>query len=296
MRLTILCFLALSLTALAQPVKVACTNADLYALAREIGGNLVDVSLLVPSAMNPHAMPLRPSMVQKIREARLLMTIGLDHEPWLFDALTSSGNGRVQQGGPGYIDASAGIERLQIPVGSVDRSRGDLHIFGNTHYWLHPKNVRAMAVHVTTALSNELPAKREEIRSRARAFLTDLDRRIAGWKTKLAPVRGAKVASYHLTWPYLEEFAGFQVVGTLEIRPGIEPSPAHLAKLRDTMRQSGAKWIVMEPWYNRGRAEGLAKDAGAKVLVIQPSTPEGKRFGEHFDTIVDQLARSVGSK
>lgn len=294
--LSILLVLAcLAHPASAEKISVACSSSDLFAITKQIGGELVDASLMVPAGMEPHAMPLRPSLIQKIRQARLLVTIGLDHEPWMFDATTSAGNGRVQQGGPGYVDCSPGIERLQIPTGAVDRSRGDLHIFGNTHYWLNPRNARVISVHITQALSRELPERREEIRNRARQFLTELDAKTAEWRKKLARVSGVKVVSYHLTWPYLEQFAGFEVVGTLEIRPGIEPSPAHLARLKQQMQQQGVKWIIMEPYYNRGRAEGLARDAGAQVLAIQPSTPEGQTFIQHLDSIVDKLASSLWS-
>ncbi|MBI4864560.1 MAG: zinc ABC transporter substrate-binding protein [Candidatus Riflebacteria bacterium] len=279
---------------LGQPIKVAATNSDLAAITREIGKELVDVSLLLPPTVDPHSMPLRPSLIQKIREARLLITIGLDHEPWLPDAISSSGNARVNPGGPGYVDCSRGVSLAQIPTGPVDRSRGDLHIFGNTHYWLDPANVKIMAVHVTQALSGEIPGKREEIRSRARSFLTGLERRIGEWKTRLGPIAGKKVIAYHLTFPYLEAFTGIQVVDTIEMRPGIEPSPAHLAKLRDRMKQEKIRWIIMEPWYNKQRAVALASDVGAEVVVIRPSTPEGKTIGEHLDSLVAVLVKSMG--
>lgn len=288
--------LALAAPIAAAPIKVVGTNTDLAALAQEIGGDLVEVSSLVPSQMEPHAMPMRPSLLQKVREARLLITIGLDHEPWLFDVLTSAGNGRVTQGGAGYVDVSGGIKLAQIPVGMVDRSRGDLHIFGNTHYWLDPRNGKIMAVHILQALQRELPEKTEELRGRCRALLADLDRRIAGWQQRLAPFRGTKVISYHLTWPYLEAFAGFTVVGTLEIKPGIEPSPAHLARLRELAKQEKVRHVVMEPYYNRQRAGALASDIGATVTVIPPSTPEGKRYADHIDAIVGLLEAAFRAK
>jgi zinc/manganese transport system substrate-binding protein len=295
-RITIALVLALSAgIAFAQPIKVACTNSDLAAITREIGGDLVDVSSLVPSQMEPHAMPMRPSLIQKVREARLLVTIGLDHEPWLFDVVTSAGNGRTVQGGAGYVEVSGGIQLTQVPSGTVDRSRGDLHIFGNTHYWLDPRNGKIIAVHILQALTRELPAHREKLRDRARALLTDLDKRMVGWKRQLAPYAGIRTVSYHLTWPYLEQFAGFQVAGTLEIKPGIEPSPAHLARLRETIKQEKVRHIIMEPYYNRQRAASLAADTGAKVVVIPPSTPEGKRYAEHMDHVVQLLATAFQS-
>lgn len=288
-KIFVLVILALATCAHAQAIKVATTNSDLAALTREIGGDAVDVSSLVPSQMEPHAMPMRPSLIQKVREARLLITIGLDHEPWLFDVVTSAGNGRVTQGGTGYVDVSGGIQLAQVPTGTVDRSRGDLHIFGNTHYWLDPRNGKIMAVHILQALTRELPAKREVLRDRCRALLANLDQKIASWQSRLAPFRGTKVISYHLTWPYLEQFAGFVVVGTLEIKPGIEPSPAHLGRLRDIAKQEKVANIIMEPYYNRQRASALAADIGAKVTMVPPSTPEGKTYAEHIDAIVGLL-------
>jgi zinc/manganese transport system substrate-binding protein len=293
---TLIAFVLFAAPVVAAPIKVVGTNSDLAALAREIGGDLVDASSLVPSEMQPHAMPMRPSLLQKVREARLLFTIGLDHEPWLFDAVTSAGNGRVTQGGAGYVDVSGGIKLAQIPTGVVDRSRGDLHIFGNTHYWLDPRNGKIMAVHILQALQKELPGKTEELRGRCRKLLTDLDSRIIGWQKRLAPFRGTKVIAYHLTWPYLEQFAGFVVVGTLEIKPGIEPSPAHLERLREIARQEKVKHVVMEPFYNRQRAGALASDIGATVTLVPPSTPEGKRYADHIDAIVGQIEQAFRSK
>lgn len=283
----------------AAPLKVAATNGDLASLVKEIGGDLVTVDQLVPSTMEPHSMPLRPSMIQKVRDAALLVTIGLDHEPWLFDLVTSSGNGRVQQGGAGYVDVSSGIALLQVPVGAADRSRGDLHIFGNTHYWLDPRNARIMAVHITHALCRERPQATAQIRERTTSFLKDLDGRIARWKAALAPHGGRKAMSYHLTWAYLEAFCGFQIVGTLEIKPGIEPSPAHLTRLRETARGEGVKNVFFEPYFNRGRAQALADDIGAVLTPLPVTTPEGMRYADHMDRVValvvEAFAKSAGS-
>jgi zinc/manganese transport system substrate-binding protein len=285
----VLLMLALSIGPAAAAIKVAATNSDLAALTREIGGELIEVSSLVPAQMEPHAMPMRPSLIQKVREARLLITIGLDHEPWLFDVVTSAGNGRTVQGGAGYVDVSRGIQLLQVPGGAVDRSRGDLHIFGNTHYWLDPRNGKIIAVNILQALQKELPEHREALRGRCRALLADIDRRLPEWKKRLSPYQATPVVSYHLTWAYLEAFAGFQVVGTIEIKPGIEPSPAHLARLRDLMRREKVGHIIMEPYYNRQRAGALASDTGARLTVIPPSTPDGKKYVDHIDAVVGQL-------
>lgn len=275
--------------AAAPTIRAAVTNSDLAAVTTEIGGPAVEVTLLVPSQMNPHSMPLRPSMVQKVRESDLLITIGLDHEPWLQDLTTASGNGAVQTGGPGHVDCSAGIQLLRVPTGPVDRRSGDLHIFGNTHYWLDPANMRVAAVHILKALCKKQPGQTEALRDRARKFLTELDAKIVDWKRRMAPFRGTKIVTYHESWPYLESFAGFDVIGTVEMRPGIEPSPAHLAKLGESMRQAGVKLLLMAPCYNRRQAESAAKASGAKVVSLVPSTAEGKRYSEHMEMLVSRL-------
>ncbi|MBI4870314.1 MAG: zinc ABC transporter substrate-binding protein [Candidatus Riflebacteria bacterium] len=291
-KLTVTLFLAVCLGApavAAPPLRAAVTNSDLAAVTTELGGPAVEVTCLVPSRMNPHAMPLRPSMVQKVREADLLITIGLDHEPWLQDLTTASGNGSVQTGGPGYVDCSAGVRILRVPTGPVDRRAGDLHIFGNTHYWLDPANIRIAAVHILKALCKKRPDQTDALRDRARKFLTDLDAKMVDWKRRLAPFHGVKLVTYHESWPYLEAFAGFQVLGTVEMRPGIEPSPAHLAKLAQAMRQAGVKLLLMAPCYNRRQAESAAKASGAKVVSLEPSTAEGKRYSEHMEMLISRL-------
>ena len=294
MRNILILAIALALPAglLAQP-NVVTTNADLFALATLIGGSDIALANILPAGQEPHSMPLRPSVIQKIRQAQWLITIGLDHEPWLPDAISSSGNLRVAPGGPGYVDCSRGVKLVQVPTGTVDRSRGDLHVFGNTHYWLDPENIKVMSVHVTQALSEAVPAKKEEFRTRERKFLADLAAHEAKWRAEIAPLVGTKVVSYHASFPYLAQFVGFGIVGTIEVKPGIEPTPSHLTELIDLIKKEHIRTIVMEPWYNRSRAESVASQSGAKVIMIQPSTPEGTSILEHFDTIMKKLADSL---
>jgi zinc/manganese transport system substrate-binding protein len=280
--------------ALGQPIKVATTNSDLYAITRELGGSLVQVENLLPSTQEPHSMPLRPSLISKVRDCRVLITIGLDHEPWLLDAINAAGNPRVAVGSPGYVDCSRGVRLLQVPVGQIDRSRGDLHVFGNTHYWLDPANIRIMSVHVMKALQAELPAQAQNIRARETAFLANLDAHIAQWRAKLARLRGTKIVTYHLSFPYLAEFGRFDIVGTVEVKPGIEPTAAHLAQLREIMKRDKVKFIVMEPWYNQNRARSLAADVGARVIVVYPSTPEGQTVAQHLGHVIDTLLSGMG--
>lgn len=287
-------FLALALpagSALAA-IRVVCTNADIYAIAREIATSDFEISLLVPPDLNPHAVPMRPSMIQKIRQAEVLMTIGLDHEPWLMDALTSSGNSAVMpsNSGSGYVDCSRGIELLQVPTsGSISRAGGDIHVFGNTHYWLDPKNGRIMAFHIQKALAARFPEKESEIKDKARAFLKDLDARTARWKQQMAPYRGTKVASYHLTWAYLENFLGLQLIGTVEPKPGIPPTPAHVAGLKETMKRDKVKVLMVETYYNMDTANSVASEAGGQAVVLSPSTREGEKYADHIERLISQL-------
>lgn len=294
-KLMILCsILVLHGVAAALP-RIVTTNADLFALVTRLGEKDVEVVNILPAGQEPHSMPLRPSVIQKIRQAQWLITIGLDHEPWLPDAINSSGNQRVAPGAAGYVDCSRGVRLAQIPTGQVDRSRGDLHVFGNTHYWLDPENVKIISVHITNALSAAVPQKREEIRNRARKFLGELAQHEQKWRQETAALRGAKVVTYHASFPYLSQFVGFDIVGTIELKPGIEPTPSHLGSLIDMMKAQHIKVILMEPWYNRTRAGAVANQTGAKVVSIQPSTPEGTGILEHIDSIMKLLAESLHS-
>jgi len=294
MRLSLFLALALALpvVAVAQP-RFVTTSSDLYSIAKLIGGSEIQLENILPSGQEPHSLPLRPSVIQKIKQAQWLVTIGLDHEPWLPDAISSSGNQRVAPGAPGYVDCSRGVTLVDVPSGGVDRSRGDLHVFGNTHYWLDPENIKLMSVTVTKALSDAVPAKRDEFRNRERAFLKDLAAREAKWRQALAPLSGTKVISYHASFPYLAQFAGFSIEDTVEVKPGIEPTPSHLTQLIDEMKRDHVKIIVMEPWYNRGRAEGVASQAGAKVVVIQAQTPENVNILDNYDGIVKSLVDGI---
>ena len=292
--LTLALALAMPALALAQP-RFVTTSSDLFALTKLIGGSDVAVENILPSGQEPHSLPLRPSVIQKIKTAQWLVTIGLDHEPWLPDAVSSSGNQRVAPGAPGYVDCSRGVTLLQVPSGSVDRSRGDLHIFGNTHYWLDPENVKIMSVHITQALSDAVPTKRDEFRNRERLFLKDLATRQARWRQELAPLAGTKVVSYHASFPYLAQFAGFDIEDTIEVKPGIEPTPSHLTQLIDEMKRDHVKLIVMEPWYNKQRAEGVASQTGAKVVTIPAQTPEGMNVLDNVDSIVKKLVEAAHS-
>ena len=276
----------------AAPIKIAITNADIYALAREIATEEFELSLLCPSTLDPHNLPMRPSIIQKVREADLLFTIGLDHEPWLFDITTASGNAKTMGGidRSSFVDCSKGVELLQIPSsGSVSRADGDIHVFGNTHYWLNPKYGKVIAFHVTKALSQALPAKSDVIKDRARAVLRDLDRRIEDWKKRMAPFRGSKIVTYHMTWVYLEDFFGLERMGNVEPKPGIPTSPSHLARLRTTMTDGGVQLLLMAPYYNRSVASSVARDVGAELLALSPSVPEGSTYGDHFESLVAAL-------
>jgi zinc/manganese transport system substrate-binding protein len=188
------------------------------------------------------------------------------------------------------VDCSRGIDLLQVPTsGSISRAAGDIHVFGNTHYWLHPKNGRIMAFHIQKALAARLPEKENEIKDKARALLKDLDARTAQWKQRMAPYRGTKVASYHLTWAYLEDFLGLQLIGTVEPKPGIPPTPAHVAGLKEKMKREKVKVLMVETYYNQDTANGVAADAGGQAVVLAPSTPEGETYADHLESLFAKL-------
>lgn len=286
-------FLGLPGGATAGPLTVVATNSDIGAIAKEIGGTDTRVEVLVPPAMDPHNLPLKPSVIQRIQEADVLLTVGLDHEPWLQDALTAAGNRSVLPGGKGYVDCSPGVPLLEVPSGPVDRSRGDLHIFGNTHYWLNPNNAKIIAIHITHGLSERMPEQKEEIRNRARSFLRSLDQKIQDWKRRLSRHEGTPIVTYHRTWPYMADFGGFRIVDTVEMLVGVEPSPKHIARLTERMKREGIRAIVMAPYFNKSQAQSIASRADATVHVIAPSTPEGQTYTQHMERVVSSFERAL---
>jgi zinc/manganese transport system substrate-binding protein len=282
-----------SRTAAADKIHVVATTTDLKALTEAVGGDLVEVDALARGNQNPHDLEVRPSLMVKVRRADLLVINGLELDQWAEVVVQGANNPNVMPGAPGRVDASEGILVLEVPTTRVDRSMGDVHPLGNPHYTIDPGMAPQVTANILAGLARLQPRSRPVFEKNRSEFLGRLDQAMSRWTTTLAPFKGAKVVQYHPDFVYLFTRFGLVKAGAVEDRPGIPPTPAHLARLLQDMRQEKIRLVVVEPWNDVKLAERLAGDAGARVRVLAPSVgavKEAKGYLETLDYNVRALA------
>jgi zinc/manganese transport system substrate-binding protein len=258
--------------ALAAPPKVIATTEDLASLAREVGGDKITVESMARGYQDPHFVEPKPSFIIKLHSADLLIVIGRELEiGWLPPLLTQSRNAKIQPGNPGYLDGSTGVRILEIPTGQITRAMGDVHPSGNPHYWLDPDNGRIIAKSIAGVLARIAPADRVYFEQR----YADFDRRLAEaqkrWSAAMAPYKGTKVVTYHRSWPNFTERFGLDVIGYVEPKPGIPPSPSHTIELIAEMKRQQVKVMLVEPYFDLRTPDSIARAVGGKVVVLTPS-------------------------
>lgn len=265
-------------------VKVVATTEDLAALVREVGGDRVQVEALARGYQDPHFVEPKPSFILKLYAADLLVVVGRELElGWLPPLITQSRNSRIQVGGPGYLDASVNVRILEIPTGQVTRAMGDVHPMGNPHYWLDPGNGLIVAQSIQTKLSELSPKDATYFAGRYGDFERRITDAIGRWRTTMAPFKGRKVVTYHRSWPNFADAFGLDVIGYVEPKPGIPPSPAHTLELMQEMKRQGVTLILVEPYFDLQTPNAVARETGAKVLVLMPSVGGTKEIGTYFD-------------
>ena len=272
---------------LPQPaIRVVTTSSDLKSLAEAVGGARVSVETLASPEQDPHAIELKPAQLARVREAELLVRIGLDHEPWLAK-LRPGEKTRI-------VDASKSVRLLQTetPRLRVER-KAHVHAFGNTHYWLDPQNAAPITAAIAEALSALRPADRAAFDANRHAFLKKVDDRMRGWDGSLQPYRGARVVVMHDSWAYFAERFGLQIVAAVEPTPGVPPSPAELGALFARMREAGVRVLIAEPHSNPALVAQVAGRTGARVVRLRPS---GEDYLALFDDNVAKLAAALGGK
>jgi len=267
----------------ADKLNVVTTTEDLASLAQEIGGEKVSVVALAKGYQDPHFVDPKPSFILSLSRADLLIAVGRELEiGWLPPLLTSSRNATIQPGAKGYLDASLNVRILEIPTGQITRAMGDVHPFGNPHYWLEPGNGRLVAQAIQAKLGELAPADRAYFAQR----YADFDKRLAAgekrWDALLAPYKGAKLVTYHRSWPNFMERFGLQVIGYVEPKPGIPPSPSHTLELIDEMKRQGVKLIVVEPYFDLKTPKSVASQVGGSVLVMAPSVNGVKQATDYI--------------
>ncbi|MSR20810.1 MAG: zinc ABC transporter substrate-binding protein [Gemmatimonadetes bacterium] len=282
--------------AIAAPVagqlRVVATTPDLGALAKEIGGDRVDITALAKPTEDPHFVDARPSLIVTLNRADMLIEGGAELEiGWLPALLQGVRNTKIAAGAPGRVSAASGVAMLDVPA-SLDRSRGDVHALGNPHFMLDPVNVRLIAAEIANHLAQVDAASAEQYRSNLQRFNERLDAKLTEWQAQLAPFRGAKIVTYHRDFVYLAARFNLEVATTLEERPGIAPSPAHVAQVISTMREQNARVILVQPYQNRRTAETVARQTDAVVLDM-PQQPGVAQNTDSYFTLMDYLVHTL---
>jgi len=295
--LVALATLAMARAAGAQVLKVVTTTSDLGSLAENVGGDKVKVVALAKGYQDPHFVDPKPSFILEVSRADLLIVIGRELEiGWLPPLVNNSRNAKVQPGGSGYLDASANVKILEIPTGQITRAMGDVHPSGNPHYWLEPDNGRRIAQAIRDKLSELAPASKAYFAQR----YTDFDKRLSDaqkrWEAAMAPYKGTKIVTYHRSWPNFMEHFGLDVIGYVEPKPGVPPSPTHTLELIAEMKRQGSKVIVVEPYFDLKTAQSIATQLDGKVLVLAPSAGGVKEAADYlglFEYNINLLASTL---
>ena len=278
-------------------LNVVTSTEDLASIAREIGGDHVNVTALARGYQDPHFVEPKPSFILAVNRADLYIAVGRELEiGWLPPLLTSSRNAKIQPGAQGYLDASLNVRILEIPTGQITRAMGDVHPLGNPHYWLDPGNGRRIALAVRDKLGEIAPADRAYFAQR----YSDFDMRLAAaekrWDAVMLPYKGTKLVSYHRSWPNFMERFGLEVMGYVEPKPGIPPTPSHTLELIEDMKGQSVKLIVVEPYFSLKTPQAVASQVGGKVLVLAPSVggvKEATDYVQLFDYDVNLLAGAL---
>jgi zinc/manganese transport system substrate-binding protein len=293
---TLAATLLLPSAAEAKKLKVITTLTDLASLTQEVGGDKVDVEALAKGYQDPHFVEPKPSFLLKLRNTDLLVLVGLELEiGWLPPLITQSGNGKIQPGGQGYLDASQFAQILEIPQGNVTRAEGDVHPMGNPHYWLDPDNGRRIAKGIAAKLSALDPGDQAYFQQREQDFekrLADADKK---WTAQMAPYRGRKVVTYHRSWPNFAKHFNLDVIGYIEPRPGIPPTPSHTIELVNQMKREGVKIELIEPYFDLKTPNSIASMVNGKVVVMMPSVggkPEITDYFKLFDYDIALLTKA----
>jgi zinc/manganese transport system substrate-binding protein len=275
-------------------LKVVTTISDLACIAEAVGGNDVEVSLLCPGHRDPHFLPAKPSLAHKMSKADLLCYNGLELEiGWLPLLLNKARNPRIKPGAKGDMDCSAVLENiLDVPGGNIDRAMGDIHALGNPHYTLNPNNAVLIA-HEMAFRMGQLDAKnRDAYQSRANTFADEVATRLPGWLKQLENAHTKSVIIYHSHWNYFAHWQNLNVVGEIENRPGITPSPRHVHDIIEKGRNLDEVIIIAAQWDHQEVAEKVAARTGAALAVL-PGYSGAQEGTENYFDFIDRLCSKV---
>jgi zinc/manganese transport system substrate-binding protein len=278
---------------------VVTTTEDLAAITREVGGDRIDVEAIARGYQDPHFVEAKPSFILKLQRANLLIVVGRELEiGWLPPLIQQSRNAKIQVGAENYLDASARVKILDIPTGEITRAMGDVHPLGNPHYWLDPENGRIMAKAILAALVRLQPVDRAYFEQREADFERRVREAEKRWDAMMAPYKGLKAVTYHRSLPNFAGRFGLNIIGYVEPRPGIPPTPGHTLALINEMTRQNVKLVLVEPYFDLKTPNAIGRSTGAKVLVMPPSVGGVKEITDYvklFDYNINLLVSAIKS-
>ena len=264
-------------------LNVIATTEDLAAIAREVGGDHITVDSIAKGYQDPHFVEAKPSFILKLQKADILILVGRDLEiGWLPPLIQQSRNSKVQVGADGYLDASLQVRILEIPQGQITRAEGDVHPLGNPHYWLDPENGKIIAREIFDKLAKFRPNDRAYFEQRLNDFVNRVSEAEKRWVDMMAPYKGVKVVTYHRSFPNFAERFGLNIVGYVEPKPGIPPTPQHTLDLINQMKKENVKLVLVEPYFDLKTPNAIGRDTGAEVMVMLPSVGGTKEVTDYF--------------
>jgi zinc/manganese transport system substrate-binding protein len=277
-KLLVILFLVLTATIDFAQIKVVTSLSVIYDLVNQIGKDKVKADYICRGDQDPHDVEVMPSYMLKLRNADLFIEIGLGLEMWAPQLIDGSRNNKIK-----IIDLSKDIDKKEVPTGKVDASQGDVHPYGNPHYWLDPENIKIMAKEILDALSDAAPDDKKYFQTNYNSYISRLDTKIKEWNTKMAKVKGKSFVFFHSSWIYFADRYGIKIAGYVEPKPGIPPAPSHNAELFKIINESGVKLIVMENYYSDNAPRQIAEKTGVKILKVPVMVFGYENIKNYFD-------------
>jgi zinc/manganese transport system substrate-binding protein len=275
--------------------EIVASLPELGAIAREVGGNKVRVDVIASPNTDYHRVEPRPSLVQRLRRADLVVRSGLGLDGWMDALMNAAGNARLNRGGSGYVDASAEVPTLDKPQGSISGASGDVHPDGNPHYYYDPVYAKFVARNIVRGLIRVDAKNADYYRGQLADFYKETDRRMEGWKKELGPYAGKSLVTYHETYQYFVRRFGLRIYNTLEPKPGIPPSGAHVNRLMNGMKADGVKAVLIESIYSTKYPELIKRQLGVNYVVAPYSVGSmgTKSYFDFMDLLVDKTRQAL---
>ena len=268
-------------------IKVVTTTTVIADIVKNVGGDKVSVDYLCRSDQDPHFLEVLPSYMLKLRNADLVIKIGLDLEKWLPQLIDGSRNDKLK-----LIDLSTNIVKKEVPTTKVDASQGDVHPYGNPHYWLDPENAKIMADEIYNALVGESLQDADYFKKNLDNFKTSIDAKLKEWSVKISSVKQKNIITFHKSWIYFTDRFDLREVGNVEPKPGIPPTPSHDAELTQLIKTGKIKIILMENYYSDSAPNHIAEITGVKVIKV-PNAVYGMEDIKSYISLIDYIVNQI---